>query len=206
MITKVQSNHTDVYFDSFNSGQTIAGATVLDVGCGNGYASKLFLDRGADRVVSIDPYTQQLVNDRPIWLSNTQSLFTKCWGDIDSLNMKFDIIWHHHVLEHVEDCFGFLRKLRDLLTDTGVMWMACPNMAHQAVFSPGHIHNFQAPQLIDVLKRCGYAAGDASVWTLGGQLRVRIPKNGNSDYPAPMKEQLQTTGRCTADSLVHWNW
>lgn len=206
MIKTVQNNHTDVYLNSFDSKNKIAESVVLDAGCGDGYASKCFLDAGAKTVYSVDPYTPMLQNGRPLWTADTDVFFTKNWQDIDHLNLKFDIIWHHHVIEHVEDVFSFLRKLHGLLADRGEMWLACPNMAQHSTFSPGHIHNFQAAQLIEVLRLCGFAVGDSSTWVQGGQLRVRVPKIGNTDYPAPMKQSIAETGRCPSELLTSWNW
>jgi 2-polyprenyl-3-methyl-5-hydroxy-6-metoxy-1,4-benzoquinol methylase len=206
MIKSTQNCHTDVFLESFNSLKRIKDSVVLDVGCGDGYASKLFIEYGAKQVYSMDPSTTLLDNGRPIWIANTSTMFTKDWKDIEDLKIKFDIIWHHHVAEHVEDVFSFFRNIFNLLNDTGEMWMACPNMAQHAIFSPGHIHNFQAAQLIDVLKRCGFAVGDVSIWVKGGQIRLRIPKKGNTDYPTPMLEAIRKTGRCPADVLTNWNW
>jgi 2-polyprenyl-3-methyl-5-hydroxy-6-metoxy-1,4-benzoquinol methylase len=201
-----QNIHTDIYLESFNSASTIAGSVILDIGCGDGYASKQFINNGANSVYSLDPFTKLLENNRPIWLSDTTSFFSKDWKDIDTLNLQFDIVWHHHVIEHIEDCFTFLRKTYSLLTDSGQMWMACPNMSQHSIFSPGHIHNFQAAQLVEVLKRCGYAVGDISIWVLKGQIRVRVPKLGNTNYPEPMRISLEKTGRCPSELLNNWNW
>jgi 2-polyprenyl-3-methyl-5-hydroxy-6-metoxy-1,4-benzoquinol methylase len=206
MIKTAQNNHTDLYLESFNSKDKIFGSTILDIGCGDGYASKKFIDNGALSVYSIDPSTSLVENGRPTWIKDTNSFFTRNWKDIDSLNLKFDIIWHHHVIEHIEDYFTFLRKLYNILDDTGTMWMACPNMAQHSIFSPGHIHNFQAAQLVEVLKRCDYAVGEMSIWVVGGQLIVRVPKLGSKDYPTPMLKSLKETGRCPSDLLNNWNW
>jgi 2-polyprenyl-3-methyl-5-hydroxy-6-metoxy-1,4-benzoquinol methylase len=206
MTKTVQNNHTDVYLNSFDSKNKIAGSVVLDAGCGDGYASKCFIDAGAQAVYSVDPYTPMLDNGRPIWLSEESSFFTRNWQDIDNLNLKFDIVWHHHVIEHVEDVFSFLRKLHGLLTDDGEMWLACPNMAQHSIFSPGHIHNFQSAQLIEVLRLCGFAVANSSIWVKEGQLRIRVPKTGDTAYPTPMKDSITQTGRCPSELLTYWNW
>lgn len=207
-ITKsVQDNHTDKFLNSFNADDMIIGSSILDVGCGHGYASAEFLKRGARLVDALDIDLRK-VNDipKPIYLQDIPVEFFSSWEEILSKNTKYDIIWHHHVIEHVENCFEFLRTIHSLLNDGGHMWMACPNMASHSVFSPGHIHNFQAGQLIDVLRRCGFAVAEARVWALAGQLRVRVPKNGDNDYPEIMKTSLTETGRCPADILSNWRW
>lgn len=201
-----QDLHTDIYLDSFDSNKYINNSTILDVGCGGGYASRQFIKRGAKRVISMDPSTKLTENNRPIWLTDIPSYFTTTWEDVEDLKIQFDIVWHHHVVEHVEDCFNFFRKIHSLIVDNGWMWMACPNMAQHSTFSPGHVHNFQAAQLIEVLKRCNFGVEDARIWVIGGQLRVRVPKNKKNNYPTPMRESLNKTGRCPSDILRDHRW
>lgn len=202
-----QDNHTDVFLNSFDANSFINDKIVLDIGCGHGYAASQFLDRGAKTVHAMDIDLRR-VNEisKPYYTQNTPIEFFNSWEELLSLNIKYDLIWHHHVIEHIEDCFGFLRQVREILSDDGEMWMACPNMASHSVFSPGHIHNFQSAQLVEVLQRTGFAIEKVSVWTLGGQLRVRVPASGSNEYPEVMKKSLDETGRCPAELLSHWNW
>lgn len=205
----VQHAHTDLYFSSFESGKQIEGKKVLDIGCGDGHASNQFLTKGAVLVHALDPSTESATDDagRPVTLDE-RARFFRNWHEVFANTPRggYDIIWHHHVIEHVEDCFGFLREINDILADDGWMWMACPNMAQHSVFSPGHIHNFQAAQLIEVLRRTGFAVREARVWVQFGQLRCRVPKSGSAEYPEPMLKSLLETKRCPSDVLNDWRW
>ena len=196
MTKNIHHNHIDAFLDSFNSRARIEHSYVLDMGCGDAYATKIFAERGASVIHAHDPYAT------PSLLHPTAEFFP----NYSELPHKYDIIWLHHVLEHIEDCFDFLRMLHARLTDSGLLWMAVPNMAQHSVYSPGHIHNFQAAQLIEVLRRCGYAVGDISTWVHYGQLRVRVPARGNCQYPRPMATSLEVTGRCPSTAFTTWNW
>jgi 2-polyprenyl-3-methyl-5-hydroxy-6-metoxy-1,4-benzoquinol methylase len=200
----VQNRHTDYFLDSFDSAPLIKNSSIIDIGCGDGYASAQFLARGASDVTAIEPTLR--TNERPSWLIDSTATVHNSWEPVFINDKKYDIVWTHHVIEHVEDCFGFLRDIHSLLADTGQLWLACPNMAQHATFSPGHIHNFQAAQLVEVLRLTGFAIEQISVSVIGGQLRIRAPKTGSNKYPTPMYESLANTGRCPSELLNNWNW
>ena len=206
----VQQAHTDIFLKSFDSASLIKGAKVIDIGCGDGYASTRFILGGCSVLHALDPQSENLSTQGiPASLEGMQKdsyRFFKSWGDLDIPEGGYDIVWHHHVVEHIEDCFGFLTKCHGLLAPTGQMWLACPNMAQHSVYSPGHIHNFQAAQMVEVLRRCCFAVGDISIWVLKGQLRIRVPKQGNYNYPTVMQQSLEKTGRCPSDLLTKVNW
>lgn len=204
MTDLLQNAITDTYLNSFDSISKIKNKNIVDIGCGHGYAARQFIDKGAHAVTALEIEPRDPSLNKPHYLLDTDATFVTSWNEI--INSKFDIVWSHHVIEHVEDYFSFLRDIHSILNDTGELWLACPNMAQHAVYSPGHIHNFQAAQLVEVLKRTGFAIGDISVWTHNGQLRARVPKNGNTNYPTPMQDELNRTGRCPADVLTYWNW
>ncbi len=203
MNESIQNNHTDTYFSTFGARAQVAGKTVLDVGCGDGYASKCFLEMGASSVDALEPGFKGQ-DRRPNHIHDLPVTFYTDWSDV--IDKKYDLIWHHHVIEHVEDYFRFLRDIHSMLNPGGWMWMACPNMAAYTVFSPGHIHNFQSAQLIEVLRLTGFASADVRISVIKGQLRVRVPRDGATGYPQPMKEQLDATGRCDSLQLSKWRW
>jgi hypothetical protein len=84
--------------------------------------------------------------------------------------------------------------------------MAVPNMANHTVFSPGHINNFMAPQLVEILRLAEFGIKDMSIWAHQGQLRIRVPKLGMLQYPQPMLRSIKDTGRCPSELLNKWNW
>ena len=121
----IQHSHTDLFLNSFDSDPLIKGKKVLDVGCGDGYAALQFHNRGAALVHAMDPYLE----GKPVFLEEAPEIkFFEDWDDFRYRHVVppggYDIVWHHHVVEHVEHCFGFLNDIRDLLATDGWMWMA----------------------------------------------------------------------------------
>lgn len=197
-MSNIHHNHTKLFLQSFNSVAKIQHSKILDLGCGDAFASSQFLLYGATTVHAYDPLKQ-----KPQLCAELNIPF---YDKIADLDLDYDIVWMHHVLEHVPDYLELLKSIRKRLVDTGWLWMAVPNMASHAVFSPGHINNFMAPQLVEVLRLAGFGISSCSVWAKEGQLRVRVPKIGDSSYPEPMMKSLLATGRCTSDVLARWNW
>jgi predicted SAM-dependent methyltransferase len=50
------------------------------------------------------------------------------FGDIDILPRKFDLLWMNHVLEHFRDPIKALKKAYNLLSETGVLYLATPDI------------------------------------------------------------------------------
>lgn len=90
-------------------------------------------------------------------------------GPLDSLPKgSFDVVAMHHVLEHVEDPVGFLRSVREVLRQGGIVHIAVPNVAcWEAQFSgwncyvPYHLTYFDR----ETLARAVREAGLVPVWT-----------------------------------------
>lgn len=183
----------------------VVDAQVADIGPGDGFMTKWFLNRGAKHVCPIDITFENLDKDL---MGDGQVTCMK--GDLKdtSKNMLFcfDLVWCHHCLEHVPDCIGFLNLIADILKQDGWLWLAVPNMAPYEVFSPGHIHNFMAPQLLAQLGMAGFDIENARVWAKGSQLRVRVQRRQNNHFPRIMQEELKRTGRCQASTLDYLNW
>jgi len=167
--------------------------------------TKWFIDNGAAAVNPID-ITFENFDTELMKHPRVHPLNMHLGDHAESPLLHYDIVWCHHCLEHVPDCIGFLNAVADALKDGGWLWIAVPNMAPYEVFSPGHIHNFMAPQLLEQLKMAGFDIFNARVWAKNSQLRVRVQRRANGKYPAPMQEELERTGRCQASTLNYHNW
>lgn len=92
--------------------------TVLDVGCGEGIHSDIFL-RAGKKVTAIDygksPYFSRMKSE-PGFSCIVDDFMTHDFGD-----EKFACVWCSHVLEHQLNTQGFLEKLVSLvrITDPG---------------------------------------------------------------------------------------
>lgn len=89
--------------------------SVLDVGCGEGIHSDIFLKAGK-KVTAIDygksPYFSRMKSE-PGFLCIFDDFMTHDFG-----NEKFDCVWCSHVLEHQLNVQDFLTKLVGLVKTT----------------------------------------------------------------------------------------
>jgi len=199
-------NITDDYLNSFPFADLVEGKVIADIGPGDGYATRKFLNAGAEHVypndIDFTNFDKELESDpRVTCLKNDLSVFAP--------SLQFDIVWCHHCLEHVNDPYGFLKNIATRLNPESAscwLWLGVPNMAQTPIFSTGHIHNFTAPSLIALLRRAGYDVSNASIWAVNGQLRIRVQPHNCTPYPAPMLAALKETGRCHPDVIANYNW
>ena len=95
--------------------------TILDFGCGNGGFLKLVTGRGHTlRAVGVD------LDVESVRCINNEGI--ECYGGIHELpDIKFDVIFLFHVLEHLSDPETIMRTLSGHLSDDGVIIIETPN-------------------------------------------------------------------------------
>jgi 2-polyprenyl-3-methyl-5-hydroxy-6-metoxy-1,4-benzoquinol methylase/RimJ/RimL family protein N-acetyltransferase len=118
--------------------------SMLDVGCGEGFAMAHFQRLGW-MVTGLD-YSQAGVA-----AMNPHCLPVLMTGDVDTLlqqiersGQKFDLIWLSNVLEHVLDPVGLMNQMRELLSEGGVLVTIVPND-----FSPVQRHLIQQGHILE---------------------------------------------------------
>ncbi len=131
---------------------------IVDIGCGNGGN---LLGLKASGFTNL--HGSELSQHRAI---TTEQLFPGriYQGGYESLpqQAKFDFIYSNHVVEHIynpKDCFA---KLKDHLTDNGVIAIAVPNALYETVigqvlFLP-HLHSFSSESLRVLGAQYGFKA------------------------------------------------
>ena len=100
-----------------------SGASLLDVGCGDGAFLALARTCGWD-VVGIDPDPKAAANAAKQGLS----VYV---GGVEYFHGKseiFDVITLNHVIEHVHDPIGVLKTCFELLKPGGQIWLETPNV------------------------------------------------------------------------------
>lgn len=149
---------------------TFVSNTLLDVGCGEGYFSKYFLDKGwklkcvdfsingiKNHNPSLIPYFQQ--GDLLEWLQNN-----------NSNDSKYGLINLDNVLEHVIDPKELLLSLKPLLCSDTLLRIEVPNdfsgfqkyLIQQGftkenwISPPEHLSYFNRSSLINLLDSVGY--------------------------------------------------
>ena len=161
--------------DFLSKAPPVAGRSIVDVGCGDGFATEEFVRMGASRIIAIEPGAEAI---RDLKKQGLPKSVTLCPAPVEVACLwdkyKADIVWCHHVLEHQERPVEFLLALRKLLKPDGMLWIAVPNMGCYDFFVPGHIMNFNMPTLVEMLRLSGYNVRDGSYWGFRGQLRAMV--------------------------------
>jgi SAM-dependent methyltransferase len=101
------------------------GGRLLDVGCGSG----AFLAQMAElgwRTQGIDPDPAAVAGARKTGLDVSQATLADL--DTDEHAGAFDAITLSHVIEHLHDPGGDLRRINRLLRPGGLLWIATPNL------------------------------------------------------------------------------
>lgn len=193
----VQHRHTDKFLTSFNSKQRLSGAVVLDSGCGDAYASIQFARYGAKHITAHDPFA-------PLGVSTDKITFVKSYIPFAE---TFDIVWTHHVIEHVPNPIQYLTNLRLILKQDGELWLGCPNTAYNSVFALGHLHNFTLGNMILCLQRAEFGVTDIRWLVDKGQIRIRIPVNGVLNFPTPFQKLYVRNKHFDVTKLPErWRW
>jgi 2-polyprenyl-3-methyl-5-hydroxy-6-metoxy-1,4-benzoquinol methylase len=107
-------------------GARVAGATVLDMACGEGYGSAV-LARTAASVVGVDGNPEAFEHAR---LRYTRPGLSFEWGAVESFGSPgtFDAVVFLQTIEHVVDPEAVLAHFRALLRPGGVAYVSTPNV------------------------------------------------------------------------------
>jgi 2-polyprenyl-3-methyl-5-hydroxy-6-metoxy-1,4-benzoquinol methylase len=100
---------------------------ICEVGCGGGGALKFFQDQGFN-AVGCDYDAAAMASGKQKGINN---LF---YGSLDTLQeklgtVKFDLIYLHHVFEHLNDPIIFLQQCRGLLSENGKIIVIVPDIS-----------------------------------------------------------------------------
>ena len=204
MNNQIQHVKTLEFLDSFDSKSQLELGTVVDSGCGDGFASNEFVKRGARWVLAYDPQIDKY-NDK-YFLYYPERILRQDTAPFSPV--AADIVWSHHVIEHQENPIEYLMILGSMLKDTGELWLSCPNTANIAVFAYGHLQHFTIGNLILCLQRAKYATYSIKWWVAKGQLRIRIPLLGDGSLPEPFVYELKHHGQHfdLTNLPEKWNW
>lgn len=148
---------------------------VFDIGCNMGSYLLPFKENGSD-VYGVD-YCSGSVN-----YGRTQGLDITYGGveELVKINKKADLIILNHVLEHFLDIEKELFAIKDLLKDTGVLFVGLPGLHLYDIphlWQNAHTYQFTAETLSYVMGCCGFREYhiDESITSLW----VKIPEKRN---------------------------
>lgn len=157
--------------------------TLLDMGCGTGSFLQYCAKSGI-HVSGIEPSSEARAQAGKIPVSDS----------IDNLpNQKFEVITLWHVLEHIYDLDQTLQKLKERLTDHGIIFIAVPNhespdaayyqSAWAAYDVPRHIWHFSKEHMTRLLEKNGL------------KLQKVIPMKLDAFYVSLLSEKYKANGK-----------
>ncbi len=104
----------------------LAGKSVLDIGANDGFFSLAALSAGARRVTALNSedwrsWPQHINYAAGLW--NLKPEIITADFRTYPFQETFDVIFYFGVLYHLEDVFGPMRQLRNLLNDDGILYI-----------------------------------------------------------------------------------
>lgn len=140
---------------------------MLEVGCSYGALLNAFHDLGWDvDGVEIDARAAQYAREN----YGINVIGGTLEQAASRLRPPYDIVMMYHVIEHVTDPVAFLRHVRSLLGDKGVLVLKTPNAASTAcqltsgwwewALAPEHVHLYSPRSLAKLFARTGFATRD----------------------------------------------
>ncbi len=138
--------------------QFIMGKKLFEIGSGEGFILELFEKQGFD-VFGIEASENNLdIINKKLKKGKCETKFAE---DISTINKKFDLIIISHVLEHIINCRKIIFDLKNLLSDTGILFIEVPNCGNEkslidSVTTQPHLHHFTKKSLQLLLEDLGF--------------------------------------------------
>jgi 2-polyprenyl-3-methyl-5-hydroxy-6-metoxy-1,4-benzoquinol methylase len=129
----------------------IAGKSVLEAGCGEGYGAAL-MARHAARVVGVDYNAPALELARARHQASNLE-----YRAVDLLDLakqspgEFDVVTNFQVLEHLDDPTPFLSAAAACVKPGGMLILTTPNRPASVSENPYHVHEYTAAELASLL-------------------------------------------------------
>lgn len=173
----------ELIFDMIEDYEMGKPKVVFEVGCGEGDALNVF--KGFDTVgVDLDKGAVErgIAKGRNIIYGGINAL--------EGLNKKADLIILNHVVEHFLNLEDELLRVRKLLSDNGLIYLAVPGLYcwdKDAMFQNAHTYQFNANSLDYVMGVCGFEElylndNIESIWCKGiGRKKSMKPSNEASN-------------------------
>ena len=136
----------------------VAGKTVLDVACGEGYGSAL-MSRRAAKVCGVDSSRAAIMHARGAYADHANlELFEASCTKLPFEAASFDVAVSFETIEHIHEQAVFLDEIRCVLKPEGVLILSCPNKAEysdkRGFTNEFHVKELYRPELAALLAPC----------------------------------------------------
>jgi ubiquinone/menaquinone biosynthesis C-methylase UbiE len=147
--TLIYAEHYTRYLAAKN---IIKDKIVLDIACGTGYGSKL-ISQHARKVFGVD-IDDPTINYAKKHYSGKNIEYKVGDGQkIPIEDNSIDVVITFETIEHVEDYNLFLKEVKRVLKDDGVVILSTPNDLEFAEGNHFHLHEFEYNELMSMLKK-----------------------------------------------------
>lgn len=128
---------------------------ILDIGCGTGSGS-VILAKKFKKVIGIDLSEEAIEYAKRNWDRKNVKFLVGSGTKIPFHNSTFDVVAGFEVIEHIKNWKGFLKELKRVTKNKGLVYLSTPN---KAIYSPGtkkpinphHVFEFTLDQFRDAL-------------------------------------------------------
>ncbi|OGN79780.1 MAG: hypothetical protein A2X26_13220 [Chloroflexi bacterium GWC2_49_37] len=192
-----------------------ANLSVFEVGCGAGGILQYFRDRGC-RVKGIDlgeAYVEYGRNKHGLDIS-AGTLETVALSDAP------DLVIYSHVFEHILSPNAELQKIKNMLTDRGLLYIEIPSVKNLMrdyevdflrLLQNAHVYHFTLKSLTNLLSRNGFEilTGNERVCSVFRKIQGGASKDIESDYAAVLNylskvEMRRKVFPITFYKIVRW--
>jgi SAM-dependent methyltransferase len=146
-------------FSWLNSLQRIAKTSaILDIGCGSGHLLQEMSMWGFKNLTGIDPFIENDIS----YTSGVKILKSSVFNHVG----KYDLIMLHHSFEHMDNPYGVLNKLHQLLNPGGELLIRIPVSDSFAwrkygvnwvqLDAPRHLFLYTTKSIVRLAKNCGF--------------------------------------------------
>lgn len=161
----------------------VKGKSVLDIACGVGYSSHMFIEADAVSYDGVDINEKLIQYAKNNYRSESINYLV---GDICtfSSNIKYDMISCFETIEHVKNYEAAIQNLHSLLKPGGLLLISSPN---RTVTSPNaltindkpsnefHTQEFIPEELLSILNKNDFTAGRDKLY--GQRQRKKVYRN-----------------------------
>jgi glycosyltransferase involved in cell wall biosynthesis/SAM-dependent methyltransferase len=165
---------------------------ILDVGCGQGPALKLFQENGVDAIgITLND------EDVEVCKSKGYNVYKMDQSFLDFKDSEFDGIWARHVLEHSFMPYYTLNEYGRVLKTEGILYIEVPSQGTPFIHesNPNHYSVLTENMWLHLLLKAGFEILETKIWKLdyekGTDLyNVIIAKKKNKDVVDKKRDKL----------------